>query len=141
MRAHVEFAGLLPREMALARVRQADICLSPFFPTPVLRSTSPTKLVEYLALGIPVVANDHPEQRYVLKQSGGGLCVPWGARYFVRGVAWLAARTADERQRMGERGRQWVLTHRVYPRIADAVETKYLELLALEAALEAGADE
>ena len=129
---HVEFTGLLSREAALARVRQADICLSPFFPTPVLRSTSPTKLVEYLALGIPVVANDHPEQRDVLRQSGAGICVPWGARHFARGVAWLAARGASERHRMGEQGRRWVLANRAYPRIADLVEARYRQLLGTQ---------
>ena len=127
--AYIEFTGFLPHEAALARVRTADICLSPFFPTPVLRSTSPTKLVEYLALGLPVVANDHPEQRQVLKESGGGVCVPWSARHFARGVAWLAALSADERLRMGERGREWVLGHRTYTRIADQLERKYRELL------------
>jgi glycosyltransferase involved in cell wall biosynthesis len=127
--SQVEFTGLLKRDAALARVRQADICLSPFFPTPVLRSTSPTKLVEYLALGIPVVANDHPEQRDVLRQSAAGLSVPWGARHFARGVAWLAARGASERRRMGEQGRRWVLVNRAYPRIADLVEARYAELL------------
>ncbi len=128
---HVEITGLLPREVALARMRSADIGLSPFFPTPVLRSTSPTKLVEYLALGLPVVANTHPEQRRVLRDSGAGICVPWGARYFARGVAWLAGRTPAERHRMGESGRQWVLAHRTYGRIADELEGKYLELLSV----------
>jgi glycosyltransferase involved in cell wall biosynthesis len=127
--SQVEFTGLLGRDAALARVRQADICLSPFFPTPVLRSTSPTKLVEYLALGIPVVANDHPEQRVVLQQSAAGVCVPWGARHFARGVAWLAARGPRERHRMGEQGREWVLANRAYPRIADLVEAQYRQLL------------
>jgi glycosyltransferase involved in cell wall biosynthesis len=129
MSAHLELTGFLPREAALARVRSADICLSPFYPTPVLRSTSPTKLVEYLALGLPVVANDHPEQRLILKESAAGVCVPWGARYFARGVAWLASRTPLERERMGESGRQWVLAHRTYEKIADHVEAKYRELL------------
>jgi glycosyltransferase involved in cell wall biosynthesis len=126
---HMEITGFLPREAALARVRSADIGLSPYFPTPVLRSTSPTKLVEYLALGLPVVANSHPEQRRVLRDSGAGISVPWGARYFARGVAWLAGRTPAERYRMGEGGRQWVLAHRTYGRIADELERKYLELL------------
>jgi len=127
---HIEITGHLPREVALARVQGAEIGLSPFFPTAVLRSTSPTKLVEYLALGLPVVANDHPEQRRVLADSRAGVCVPWGARYFARGVAWLAARGAAERLRMGESGRQWVLAHRTYARIADELESKYLQLLA-----------
>jgi glycosyltransferase involved in cell wall biosynthesis len=128
---HMEITGFLPREVALARMRGADVGLSPFFPTPVLRSTSPTKLVEYLALGLPVVANTHPEQRRVLRDSGAGICVPWGARYFARGVAWLAGRTPEERDRMGERGRQWVLAHRTYGKIADELEGKYLELLSV----------
>jgi glycosyltransferase involved in cell wall biosynthesis len=130
VRQHMEITGFLPREAALGLVQSADICLSPFFPTPVLRSTSPTKLVEYLAMGLPVVANDHPEQRRVLRESRAGVCVPWGAKYFARGVAWLAARGAAERLRMGENGRQWVLAHRTYSRIADELEGKYLELLS-----------
>ena len=129
--AHVEVTGLLRRETALARVQSADICLSPFYPTPVLNSTSPTKLIEYLALGLPVVANDHPEQRQVLKESGAGVCVPWGAKYFARGVAWLALRGPAARQRMGESGRRWVLEHRTYARIADELESQYLKLLSV----------
>ena len=127
---YLQITGFLPREAALARVRDADIALSPFYPTPVLRSTSPTKLVEYLALGLPVVANDHPEQRRVLRDSGAGVCVPWGARYFARGVRWLAGRAPAERERMGASGRDWVLAHRTYTRIADQLEQEYLELLS-----------
>ena len=133
VRECVEITGFLPREAALARVADADVCLSPFFPTPVLRSTSPTKLVEYLALGLPVVANDHPEQRRVLRESRAGVCVPWGARYFARGVAWLALRGPEVRQHMGERGREWVRAHRTYGRIADDLERRYLELLSVPA--------
>jgi glycosyltransferase involved in cell wall biosynthesis len=128
---HVEITGFLRRELAIARVRSADICLSPFYPTPVLNSTSPTKLIEYLALGLPVVANDHPEQRHVLKDSGAGVCVPWGAKYFARGVAWLAVRGLAVRERMGESGRRWVLEHRTYARIADELERQYLKLLSV----------
>jgi len=126
---HLEITGMLPRSDALARVRSADIALSPFFPTPVLLSTSPTKLVEYMGLGLPVVANDHPEQRLVLRESRAGVCVPWGAKYFARAVTWLARRGPDERQRMGECGRRWVLANRTYDRIAEGVERTYEDLI------------
>ena len=125
----LEVTGFLPRATALTRLREADVCISPFFPTPVLLSTSPTKLVEYLALGLPVIANDHPEQRLILRESRAGVCVPWGARHFARAVRWLAHRSLAERRSMGERGRNWVRANRTYDRIADKVEKTYLNLL------------
>ncbi len=42
----------------------------------ILRAASPTKLVEYMAMGKAVVANDHPEQKRVIEESGAGYCVP-----------------------------------------------------------------
>jgi glycosyltransferase involved in cell wall biosynthesis len=127
----VEITGMLPRAAALCRLQEADICLSPFFPTPILRSTSPTKLVEYLALGLPVVANDHPEQKQVLRESGAGVCVPWGARFFAHGVHWLAKAGPEVRQRMGECGRRWVLENRTYDTLATRLEAKYHDLLSV----------
>jgi glycosyltransferase involved in cell wall biosynthesis len=127
---YLELTGMLSRDEAMARLQSADIALSPFFPSSVLRSTSPTKLVEYLAMGLPVVANDHPEQRSVLKYSKGGLCVPWGARYFAKGVGWLVGQGGLRRQAIGRRGREWVLAHRSYDRIADQLEAQYLSLLS-----------
>jgi glycosyltransferase involved in cell wall biosynthesis len=125
----VEITGLLPRHKALERIQEVDIALSPFFPTAILQSTSPTKLVEYMALGLPVVANRHPEQRIVLRESRGGVCVPWGARYFARASLWLASIGQQRRREFGERGRTWVIANRGYPKIADVVESKYLEIL------------
>jgi glycosyltransferase involved in cell wall biosynthesis len=127
---HMEITGFLPQREALARVRQADICLSPFYPSPVLLSTSPTKLVEYLALGCPVVANDHPEQRLILRESRAGVCVPWGARHFARAVRWLMARSQAERAAMGSRGRAWVECNRTYARIADQMERTLIAVVA-----------
>lgn len=121
--------GFLPRPRALEHVRTADLCLSPFYPTPILWSTSPTKLAEYLALGLPVVANNHPEQRLVLRESRAGVCVPWGARHFARAVKWLMTRSEAERLEMGARGRSWVATYRTYDRIAEQVERTYLDML------------
>ena len=129
---YVQVTGLLPRDEALRCVRAADVGLSPFFPTPILRSTSPTKLVEYLAVGLPVIANDHPEQRRVLRESRAGLCVPWDARHFARAAVWLARRSEAVRSRMGERGRDWVTENRAYPRIAEAVEQCYRRILRNE---------
>jgi glycosyltransferase involved in cell wall biosynthesis len=117
----VEITGLLARDDALDRVADADVCVSPFVPIPILLSTFPTKLVEYLALGKPVVANDHPEQRRILEESGGGLCVPYAESAFADAICTLLC---DRKlaERMGERGREYVRKNLVYDRIVTTFE-------------------
>jgi glycosyltransferase involved in cell wall biosynthesis len=128
LKTSVIFVGQLPRAQALDYVREADVCVSPFYPTPVLQSTSPTKLVEYLAIGKAVVANDHPEQRRVIEESGGGICVPYAETAFAAAIVRLLQNPAQARE-MGERGRLYVRTRRVYPVIADTVEQRMLEIV------------
>jgi glycosyltransferase involved in cell wall biosynthesis len=120
--------GQLPRPEALAFVRDADVCVSPIFPTPVLNAASPTKLVEYMAMGKPVVANDHPEQRLVISESGAGYCVPWDEEAFASAIVRLLVEP-DEARRMGERGRRYVAERRSYDVIADIVERAFLDLV------------
>lgn len=125
----VAITGFLPRPAALARIAAADLCLSPFHPSPILASTSPTKLVEYLALGKAVVANDHPEQRLVLEESGAGLCVAWDEAAFAAGVCRLLA-DPERAATMGRQGRHYVEQRRGYRRIADGVEARYRWIVA-----------
>lgn len=124
---NVVFTGQLPRDQALARTRHAAVCLSPFYPTAILNSTSPTKLVEYLALGRPVVATDHPEQRLVLQQSGGGVCVPYEEDAFSAAVVRLLD-DPDTGERLGRNGRTYVYRERSYGSLAKQVERVYLAL-------------
>lgn len=127
----VIFTGFVERSLALQIVRSGSVCVSPFFPSPVLNSTSPTKLVEYMALGKAVVANDHPEQKFVIEQSGGGICVPYREADFANAVIYLLTHL-DVNRRMGEKGKKWVFQNRSYSKIADLVETKIFQELGLE---------
>lgn len=130
---HCEFTGFLPLEQAWAKVRSASVCLSPFSPLPLLLSTSPTKLVEYMALARPVVATDHPEQRLVLEQSGAGLCTPFEPEPFARAVQTLLD-DPDRAREMGRKGREWMLENRVYSRIADRLQQVYEQQCRTESA-------
>ena len=127
---HVAITGFLPQPEALAQIARADVCISPIYRSPLLDVGSPTKMIEYMALGLPVVANDHPEQRAILRESRAGVCVPWAPRHFARGVRWLMSRDAAERAAMGVRGRAWVENNRTYARIADEVERTCLDVIA-----------
>jgi glycosyltransferase involved in cell wall biosynthesis len=125
----VEFLGRLPQARALDYVREADVCVSPFFPTPVLRSASPTKLIEYMAMGRPVVANDQPEQRRIIEASGAGHCVAYQEEPFAAAIVELL-NDPETANRMGAAGRRYVFEHRAYPVIADIVEKRLLSVAA-----------
>lgn len=127
---YVEITGFLPQPEALKRMAGVDVCVSPIFRSPLLDVGSPTKMIEYMALAMPVVANDHPEQRSILREARAGVCVPWAPRHFARGVRWLMSLSAAERAAMGARGRAWVEGNRTYARIGDEVERTCLDVIA-----------
>ena len=120
--------GQLPQAEALRYVMEADVCVSPIFPTPILDAGSPTKLIEYMAMGKAVVANDHPEQRLVIEQSGAGYCVPFQEAAFAQAIVKLL-QTPELARTMGERGRHYAAEYRAYARIADLVERELLAIV------------
>ena len=124
----VEITGWLPTDEAHDRVCRAAVCVSPFYPIPILRSTSPTKLIEYMALQRPVVANEHPEQSAIIAESGAGICVQWSGEKFAEAISTLFAypHTAEA---MGRRGRKYVRAKRLYGSIAEDVAPQYLRLV------------
>ncbi len=124
----VTITGFLPQDEALKYVQRAKVCLSPFYPTPILNSTSPTKLIEYMAMGKVVVANDHPEQSLVIERSQGGLCVPYEEKAFSDAILYLLEDPC-KRNDMGRRGKEYVMANRTYSKIANVVESAMKDLL------------
>jgi glycosyltransferase involved in cell wall biosynthesis len=123
--------GFIPKQEAWAYVQEADVCVSPYYPTPILNSTSPTKLIEYMAMGKAVVANDHPEQRLVISESKAGICVPYKKNAFAEAILHLLNHP-KEAKKMGIRGREYVEKNRDYEQIADLVEIKLLQVCNFE---------
>jgi len=123
----VFITGFLPQQEAWQYAKTADVCVSPFYPTPILNSTSPTKLIEYMAMGKAVVANDHPEQSTVISESKGGICVPYEENAFAEAIHYLLIHP-DDTKKMGTMGRKYVEEYRSYERIADLVEKTLLQV-------------
>jgi glycosyltransferase involved in cell wall biosynthesis len=124
----VLFTGWLPIEEGWRYVRAAEVGLAPYPRGSLLDSGSPTKVIEYLALGVPVVANDNPDQERVLRDGGGGLCVQLDAAQFADAICTLLA-DAPLRQAMAARGQTYVRAARGYHVLAKQVADKYAELL------------
>ncbi len=122
------WTGWLPIEQGWGYVRAAEVGLSPIPRGPLLDCGSPTKVLEYLALGVPVVANDNPDQERVLREGGGGLCVPLTAEDFARAASGLLA-DAPLRRAMAASGQAYVRTARGYDALAQRVAEKYVELV------------
>ena len=133
----VRMTGFLPMNRAWGFVSQADVCLSPFYPTPILNSTSPTKLIEYMALAKPVVANDHPEQRLVIQQSAAGVCVAYDENAFADAIEGLLD-DPEKAEKMGRDGRQYIEENRSYTVIADRVDKTYKKICAVKSGNSSG---
>jgi glycosyltransferase involved in cell wall biosynthesis len=126
--ALVDFVGQVPIEHVWDYIERSAVCLSPYYPSFILNSTSPTKLIEYMAMARPVVGNEHPEQSQIISQSNAGYCVPWDEAAFADAIVNLLENPA-EATRMGCNGRRWVVENRTNSKMADVVESRYMSLL------------
>ncbi|QJE03101.1 glycosyltransferase family 4 protein [Massilia forsythiae] len=129
---HVLLTGWLPQRAALGYALRAEVGLSPIPRGELFDVSSPTKLVEYMALGIPSVANDIPDQRQVIEQSGAGLCVPMEAGAFAAACLRLLGDRALA-QRFARQGRDYVERRRSYASLGREVARVYRTVLGAHA--------
>lgn len=125
---HVLWTGWLPMREAWRYVLAGRVGLSPFPRGFLLDSASPTKVTEYLSLGVPVVCNDNPDQKIAIEASGAGLCVPYAAENFAEAVVTLLNENDADRARRVCAGRKYVSTNRDYEVIARKVANVYMTL-------------
>ena len=70
---HVRFFGKVPYANIPPYLRSADLAILPFPNIKWWAVSSPLKLMEYLAVGIPVIATDIDAHRWVVNQTGGAV--------------------------------------------------------------------
>lgn len=127
----VRFPPLVPRGEVNARIDDSDIGVSPLPPVPYFFMNSPTKLMESLGRGRPVVGTrETPEQKVILEESGGGIAVPFDENAF---AAALLALSQDRERRLeaGRRGAAYMAAHRDYSILAKVAEKAYRDHLGV----------
>jgi glycosyltransferase involved in cell wall biosynthesis len=102
----------------------AEVGLSPFPRGYLLDMASPTKAVEYMALSLPVVANDNPDQQQIIAESGAGLCVPLTPEAFAEATLTLLS-DCDMRASMSTLGKLYVTQCRGYSQLAESLAKEY----------------
>jgi glycosyltransferase involved in cell wall biosynthesis len=120
--ADVRVVGPIAHREVSAYLRCADVVVAPIPPMKEHRISSPTKSVEGLCAGLPVVGSAEVyEHVTIFEACGGGLAIDWDRSRFADAIVSLLE-DPERSRRMGEQGRQWVLAHRTYTHL-----TRYLE--------------
>lgn len=127
----VIWTGWLPRETAWQYVKSAEIGICAIPPGFIFNSSSPTKTVEYLALGLPIVVNDLPDQAEIVRESGGGLCVQYTVEDFSKTILKLLRDRKSARQ-MGINGQNYIRRTRSYSVLSSKLAQQYRKLLLLK---------
>ncbi len=128
--AFILWTGWLPMAEAWRYVTAAEIGLSPIPRGYLLDMGSPTKAVEYMSLGIPVVMNDNPDQIAVASESGAAECVPLEASHFADAVLRLL-NNDTLKQSVQKKGIVYVNKVRGYQQIAASLSTSYRQCFSL----------
>lgn len=129
--------GRLPLPQALSYIKAADVCISPFQMNAEQEVATPTKLVEYLAMGRPVVAAVHHDQSFVVNSSGTGLVTEFSGQGMGEGISRILA-DREWAEEMGARGPAWIKANRDYRTLADRVERVFSAMLRKVAPRHAG---
>ena len=101
-------------------------------PSPNFIESYPTKLFEYMALGLPVVVSDFPLWRQVVSDARCGLLVdPTDVAAIAAALRWLREHP-DEATAMGLRGREAVLARYSWDAEFEKLKDLYARLLPRE---------
>ncbi|HEY5865092.1 MAG TPA: glycosyltransferase family 4 protein [Candidatus Tectomicrobia bacterium] len=110
LRQQVELHGRIPHTQVPAWIRSGRIGLVMLQPIAKFMKNIPTKLFEYWACGLPVIASDLPPIRPFLTEGTNGLRFdPTSAADLARAINWFIQHP-DKSKRMGQDGQKQVQT-------------------------------
>jgi len=107
----VDWRGFLPLGQAMARASGALAGLSLLHDEPNYRHSRPTKVVEYLAQGVPVITTPLPLARALVAESGGGLVVPFESPRRVAAAVLTLWEHPEQRLLMATAGHAYARRH------------------------------
>jgi glycosyltransferase involved in cell wall biosynthesis len=102
----IRWAGFVPNEAAMRKVDGALAGLSLLRDEPNFRHSLPTKVVEYMARGVPVVTTPLPAAAELTTRNECGFVVPFGDPRAAADAVLRLAGDASLRAKMGSRGHE-----------------------------------
>jgi len=104
----VNLHGYLPGREGWDKISSCHVGLAVLQPEPNYIASYPTKLFEYMAMGIPVVVSDFELYRRVVEESQCGFCVDPTSPEKIADALETLIRDPESAARMGDRGREAV---------------------------------
>jgi glycosyltransferase involved in cell wall biosynthesis len=101
----VEFTGRVSDRDLIEILSTADVCVNPDRPSEMNDISTMIKIMEYMALGKPIVQFDLKEGRFSAQEASLYASKRQGAKDLAEKIIWLLDRP-DERRKMGEIGRK-----------------------------------
>ncbi|MGW5240424.1 glycosyltransferase [Monashia sp. NPDC004114] len=108
---HVRHLGFVPSARALPMLDGALAGLSLLEDRPNYRHSMPTKVIEYMAHGIPVVTTPLPLAADLVNEAGCGIVVPFDDAEATASALVELARDPERRAAMGRAGHEYVREH------------------------------
>lgn len=108
VREHLVFYGYTDQQQAFPLIRRATAGIALLKPVGDYPDSYPTKLFEYMALGLPVITSDFPLYRDVVERHACGFCLsPESPEQVANALIYLTEHPQEARI-MGENGRKAV---------------------------------
>lgn len=125
----VEFAGWASRKQVAEILGNARAGLVVLHPTRRYLDAWPTKMFEYMSVGLPVIVSDFPLWRGIVEDAGCGLLVdPLDPQAIADAMQWILDHP-EEAEAMGQRGRAAVEKHYNWDTEAEKLIVLYNKLL------------
>lgn len=104
----IRFYGYLPAHEGWSIIAQCHIGLAVLEPIPNYVESYPTKILEYMAMAIPVIASNFSLYRNIVEKEHCGICVdPYNHEEIARAIQYIMEHPG-EAERMGKNGRRVV---------------------------------
>ncbi len=117
---HVKWHGFVPNDTALGLIEGSLAGLSLLHDEPNYRHSRPTKVLEYMARGVPVIATPSGPSRDLLERHGAGILVPFEDAAAAVEVIKRLHNDPELRAELGRNGHNAALEHYAWPRYGHA---------------------
>lgn len=123
---NVEFTGMVPKADIPRHLFRADACIAGLPDVPTYRfGTIPSKVLDYLTMGRPVIFISAVDNNVVARSSGGIVVPPGQPAALAEAIQRLAGMPKSERDRLGANGRRYIREHHDLDMLATRIESLF----------------